>query len=423
MKKLNYIFFTLLALLFTVSCEEPQDENPVYQNPAASFNLNVPTMASHHIDLTPEMQFKLSWSQPDYGYAASVNYTVQVSLTEDFAEFVDVNETPVNIVNTVITGEELSTALFDLIGVEDEAEYNALPASTLYVRVKAVLSTLPESETYSNVVVFNSVKGYFTLKLPGFIYLVGAPSGWTEPVESNAAHYENWKLYESSTAIGSKIYSGVFDIPEGSAQFRFYTALTGWGNNGELPAVGVRPDDGDNVDVVMTDGVFEGSAVYGKGNWQITNWAGGSMKITVNMSDPGNITVKFEAGGVDTNGKAFIFLVGAPSGWTEPSESNTTHYEDYKLYDLGDNGVYTGTFNIDAGSFEFRFYTALTGWETDSYGAGEADESTEITFSADGTYKGAAMAGKGKWKVADWQGGKVEIAVDMVSNTVKFTKK
>ena len=419
MKKLNYILFSLLALLFVTSCEEPQEENPVLQSPT-EFVLNVPVMHTQYIELSPETTLKLTCSQPDYGYAAAADYYAQVSLTESFTDFVEINEEPYHDCGNIqLNGEEVALAMCTLRGVTTEEDYVDEPAGEIFVRLRACLPTTPDNTTIlSNVVSFTSVKGYFALKLPGYIYLVGAPEGWAGPSESAAAHYEDWKLYESSTAIGSKIYSGVFDIPAGSAMFRFYTALTGWDGGDSYGAQ--EPDEA--LEFELEDGVYSGEIVKGKGSFSFPNWEGGSMKITVDMSGK-TFKLTVEAGGVDTNGKAFIYLVGAPEGWAGPTEDQAAHYESWKLYDLQDNGVYTGTFNVEADKFEFRFYTALTGWDADSYGAQEPDEAVEIALDENGVYSGDGVKGKGSWKIPGWEGGKVAISVDTVNNKVTFTKK
>ena len=410
MKKLNYILFSLLALLFMTSCEETQDENPVLQTPT-EFVLNQPEFAGHHIELAPENQFEFSWSQPNYGCALAVNYIVEVSLEEDFATAVSLTENALNTVKLTVTGEQLATAMFDLRGVEDEDEYNAIPAAPLYVRVKASVSNVAYADIVSNVVTFTSVKGYFTLKNPGFIYLVGQPSGWSIPTDDQAAHYENFKLFEAEDAIGSKIYSGVFNIAEGNAMFRFYTALTGW----DKDSYGSQEDDSP-IDYEFTDGVFDGTVVKGKGSFNFPDWKGGFMKITVDMSSKeGDFTVKVE------DGTPCIYLVGAPEGWKGPEAKNAKHYADWKLYSYENNGIYTGTFNIPADAFTFRFYTALTGWEDDSFGAQEPDETVEISL-AGGVYTGAGMKGKGAWTLPGWTGGEVAIEVNLVDGMVTFTQ-
>ena len=259
------------------------------------------------------------------------------------------------------------------------------------------------------------MKGYFALRLPGYIYLVGEPEGWSGPTEGNKDHYSQWRLFESTEAIGSKIYSGVFDIPAGKFMFRFYTALNGW----EKDSYGIQEADSP-MDITLEDGVYSGALVKGKGSYNVPDFAGGSVKITVNMN---TMTVKFEVGGVDVSNKKFIYLVGAPEGWAGPSEDNASHYEDWKLYDMADDGNYTGTFDIPEGKFLFRFYKKLSGWDGgDSYGSQADDAPVDIEFT-DGIYEGAAMDGKGNWQDPTWAGGKVEITVNINDGTVLFEQK
>ena len=209
-------------------------------------------------------------------------------------------------------------------------------------------------------------------------------------------------------------------MPAGELIFRFYTELTGWDGGA---SVGMQVDD-NPVAIQLVDGMYNGTLVApGKGSVQILDWAGGSMKITVNLS--GKVpSMIIEAGGVDTNGKNFIYIVGAVSGWTEPSEANSAHYEDYKLYDLEDNGVYSATFDLAADQGMFRFYNTLCGWAgNDSFGVKENDGDNVDVELTDGVYTGNYVAGKGNWNIAGWEGGKLAISVDVNTQKVTFTKK
>ena len=269
MKKFNYIFFSLLALLFATACEEPQDVNPVLQTPT-KFVLNNPVMSTQYIELTPTTTVNMTCSQPDYGYAAAANYYAQVSFTEDFAEWAEVNENPyTNCGKIEMSGEELAMAMCKLRGVTTEESYVDEAACPLYVRLRAEIKGAPEqSAIISNVVVLSQVKAYYAVKLPGYIYLVGQPSGWNEPSAGNAAHYENWKLLEAEDAIGSKIYSGTFEVAAGQATFRFYRKLQGWDaldDNGVIYSIGLQVED-KAMDVAFTDGIFSSAIVDGKGS-------------------------------------------------------------------------------------------------------------------------------------------------------------
>lgn len=287
MKKFNYIFFSLLALLFATACEEPQDVNPVLQTPT-KFVLNNPVMSTQYIELTPTTTVNMTCSQPDYGYAAAANYYAQVSFTEDFAEWAEVNENPyTNCGKIEMSGEELAMAMCKLRGVTTEESYVDEAACPLYVRLRAEIKGAPEqSAIISNVVVLSQVKAYYAVKLPGYIYLVGQPSGWNEPSAGNAAHYENWKLLEAEDAIGSKIYSGTFEVAAGQATFRFYRKLQGWDaldDNGVIYSIGIQVED-KAMDVAFTDGIFSSAIVDGKGSLNFPGWEGGKMKMTVDLN-------------------------------------------------------------------------------------------------------------------------------------------
>ena len=415
MKKLSILFACLVAVLGFSSCE---DTDPQYQNPT-KFVLNTPALANQLYELSADGTIDLSWSQPDYGYAATAAYYVQVSLDGTDSTFVECGTKYVKCYAQV-KASEVAEAICKLRGIESEDDYTDEPARKVYFRVRALIDGIEGSEILSNVIALNQVKEYCAIQSPGYIYLIGNVGGWTGPDAANADALAKWRLFESATAIGSKIYSGVFDMPAGELLFRFYTELTGWDGGA---SVGMQVDD-NPVAIQLVDGMYNGTLVApGKGSVQILDWAGGSMKITVNLS--GKVpSMIIEAGGVDTNGKNFIYIVGAVSGWTEPSEANSAHYEDYKLYDLEDNGVYSATFDLAADQGMFRFYNTLCGWTgTDSFGVKENDGDNVDVELTDGVYTGNYVAGKGNWNIAGWEGGKLAISVDVNTQKVTFTKK
>ena len=413
MKRFSYILFGILGLVLSaVSCNGPEVENPVLNKPTKLI-LNTPAFQKQYIDLQNTSTMNLTCSQPEYGFAAAASYFAQVSLTEDFTDFIEIDEA-YSKCDMDVNAEAIAQAICKLRGVTSEDDYTDEPARTVYFRVRVKILDYEETEILSNVVSCEKVKGYFALRLPGYIYLVGEPEGWSGPTEGNKDHYSQWRLFESTEAIGSKIYSGVFDIPAGKFMFRFYTALNGW----EKDSYGIQEADSP-MDITLEDGVYSGALVKGKGSYNVPDFAGGSVKITVNMN---TMTVKFEVGGVDVSNKKFIYLVGAPEGWAGPTEDNASHYEDWKLYDMADDGNYTGTFDIPEGKFMFRFYKKLTGWETDSFGSQADDAPIDLTWT-DGIYEGAAMDGKGSWNDPTWAGGKVEITVNINDGTVLFEMK
>lgn len=120
----------------------------------------------------------------------------------------------------------------------------------------------------------------------------------------------------------------------------------------------------------------------------------------------------------------FIYLVGKPSGWPEPSEANVEKFANWHLAereDAIDSGIFYGEFDIAAGGDEciFRFYTALTGWDGgDSWGAQADDEPTDFTI--EDAQAGLPMVkGKGSYCFPDWEGGIMYIKVDSSSADMK----
>lgn len=302
MKKLNYILFSLLALLFVTSCEEPQDENPVLQTPT-KFVLNQPVMQTQYIELNPTMTVALTCSQPNYGYASAAKYYAQVALTEEgFATdstYAEVNENPyTDCSNIQVSGEELAQAINKLRGVESEETYQDLPAAPIYVRLRAEIPGAKEASTItSNIVKFEQVKIYYSVKLPGYIYLVGACTGWNTPDEGGIAHYNNFKLLEAENAIGSKIYSGTFEVAAGQATFRFYRKLKGWDavdEDGVIYSLGLIVDDNATDVAFDENGIFSAPIVNGKGSLNFPDWKGGKMKITVDLAKKDNYKVTIQ---------------------------------------------------------------------------------------------------------------------------------
>jgi hypothetical protein len=107
-----------------------------------------------------------------------------------------------------------------------------------------------------------------------------------------------------------------------------------------------------------------------------------------------------------------IWLIGQPEGWDINGKDEWTLSQESE-------GVYSGTFTINKGDGMFRFYTAVGDWETNSIGAQETDNPVDIELS-EGVYSGSAVAGKGSWNLSTWEGGQLDITVDLVNMTVRF---
>lgn len=284
MKKIAYIFAIGAALLATTSCK--QNTEPKFDR-AMSMELNTPPLANQLFTLTPEGVIDLSWSQPDWGFAAAAKYQVEASFEEDFHYYE--NDTPANyfVMPTVYTKcaaqvkmEDLAIAICTLRGISDPSQYTEEPARPVYLRVHGYIDGILESSVYSNSILLEQVKEYCAVRVPGKLYLVGTPEGWVGPEEGNAAHYADWALLEPEDAIDSKVYSGSFAIPA-APMFRFYTALTGW----DADSWGSQKDD-NPLDFKLTDGQFNGT-IDGpgfKGSYNFADYSGGTMNFKVDLN-------------------------------------------------------------------------------------------------------------------------------------------
>lgn len=299
--------YILMAAAATIAaagltgCKE--DTQPRLDKPT-EFVLNRPAMADQLYVMAPENSITFTVSQPNYGVGTTPNYQVQIAKSEaDFekAEFDAANpeqggyitlETITTSARINISGEIFSMAMCSLFGYTTEQNFDSTP-KPVFVRVHAWMPNAEYSSIYSNVIELSAVQPYFAVKVADLIWLVGQPEGWSAP----APGYPEagpWTLAE--TEPGNLTYEGTFEIPAGQFQFRFYDKFSAdepW----DWFSIGSQDTDSP-VEIKFEGGVYQGNCFYdpltkaaGKGSWNIADWAGGNVKITVNLS---NKTVRFE---------------------------------------------------------------------------------------------------------------------------------
>lgn len=418
--KINSILASLLVLLGVgmMGCKE--DTQPRLEKPT-EFVLNTPPAANELYMLRADEKnnslydVKFSCSQPNYGLGCVPQYQIQVA--KDAAGFTawdeaikaDPTRNPDEILGadgnplvatleTIFTNAQMTVAgnIF-ADGVNkvygfDQDNYNG-EAVPVEVRVHAWMPNANYSSIFSNSVTLKQVSSYIPISEPGVLYLIGQPSGWD---------INNGEMKATETAIGSKIYYGVFSVPEGQFQFRFYSALGDWEHN----SIGAQVED-NPVDIAFTDGKYNGPCFDGKGSWQVADWAGGKVAVTIDLNA---MTVSMEM----FEGNK-IYVIGACSGW------DINNDKVYVTEKEEGTGIYTGTISVNAGEFQFRFYTALGDWEHNSIGSQEEDSPVEISM-ATGTYSGPCVNGKGSWQCPDWAGGDVKITLNTTTMEVAFEK-
>ena len=129
MKKITIFFASVAAVLSLSSCSETWDDNPVLAGvpEGATFELNKPTMADNVVLLEDGGSLHMTCNQPDYGYQAPVSYQVQVSLTEDFAQFENLASIQTNRSQINPPCEQVANAACKLLGVVDPEDVPADP--------------------------------------------------------------------------------------------------------------------------------------------------------------------------------------------------------------------------------------------------------------------------------------------------------
>lgn len=84
----------------------------------------------------------------------------------------------------------------------------------------------------------------------------------------------------------------------------------------------------------------------------------------------------------------FIFCIGNyESNWISPEEANSDALRPYRVQEKADeigSKLYYASIDFQTNAPIFRFYTALTGWDADSWGAqGGTDTDTPVVFPSD----------------------------------------
>lgn len=288
------VLFAAFAMLFT-ACESDRDDNPTLgpNHTASEFVVNTSAVADQYIQLTPDNTVNLTWTQPNYGVNTVVNYKVQVGLKENGAEkWGDYLETGFTSCNVNISGEEIAKAICKLDGFKTEDDYVDQGFREVIMRVAANIKTtssqlIEGTEITSNVVSFKHMAAYCMVPTKGTLYVIGSCCGWPEPSGSNKQTLLDGGWYLMETEIGSNLFKGVIDMPEGDLTFRFYSKLTGWGSD-DAPEGSIGQQAKDEAKEYTLP--HSGPCMPGKGSWSFPGFPGGQLDITVDLN---NNTVKF----------------------------------------------------------------------------------------------------------------------------------
>ena len=381
-----------------------------------SFVLNQPAFADQYLQLTQGNSFEVTCTQPDYGYAAAATYGIEVSLTEDFADYRSIKPVNPALAKIEILDQDLALAMCELHGFNG-SNYQDLPAEKVYLRATCEIAGVEGTQCVSNVITLNNVKFYLAIMEPGQIYLVGSPNKWPAPDPESEATLSKWQLNE--TGIGTGIFYNTFKLPAGENMFRFYRELTGWDGGASL---GSQAED-NPIDIQgdFLDGIYDGPAVNGKGSWKFNLDKETMVGLTV---DTNNMTVRIDiTGNINYDVLPCMYIIGNVSGWNGPEEGNAAKLADWRIYDMDGSGVYVSRPDKPFTYTEapmFRIYSELTGWDGGaSLGAQEADSPVDATVT-NGVFSGSYVSGKGSWNFPG-VGTSGTFSVSLDTNTQQLT--
>ena len=174
----------VMSLTLMTACSDDNDSNPSIQTPT-EFKLNTPALQDTPIDLANSSKIMLTCSQPNYGYTASVQYTVQVATKEDMSDAVELSETSTSA-KVAINAPSLASALTNIYVEKGKTEADFPMDVKAYFRLKANIVTsngtvVEGTEILSNVVSLNEIHLLYSLppvNLPSNVYVVGNFCDW-----------------------------------------------------------------------------------------------------------------------------------------------------------------------------------------------------------------------------------------------------
>ena len=174
----------VMSLFLMTACSDDNDSNPTIQSPT-EFKLNTPALQNTPIDLANSSKIMLTCSQPNYGYTASVQYTVQVATDENMTDAVELSETSTSA-KVAINASSLASALTNIFVEKGKTEADFPMDVKAYFRLKANIVTsngnvVEGTEILSNVVSLNKIHLLFslpTVNLPSHVHIVGNFCDW-----------------------------------------------------------------------------------------------------------------------------------------------------------------------------------------------------------------------------------------------------
>ena len=235
-------------------------------------------------------------------------------------------------------------------------------------------------------------------------YIVGDMTGYNAPKDMSEIEKEKYALTDED---GDSVYSLTINIPKGQFNFVLFKGIAGWDSK-DIYWAQESVDLIDEIDIQLTKIVSQ--------NISCPNWAGGAVKLEFDAKKE-----RLKIRNLEIDEAEILYLVGAPTGYVEPTIENKELFNKYAFADIDGDGVYKGSISIPSGAFEFCFAKGLNG---DSTTYIVPNNSEVVKFDFYGIYEGATTYSQTRqyWIHNNWQSTEdIEFAYDSNLNTISFT--
>lgn len=169
-----------LGLSLFASCSDDRDDNPTVVSPT-EFHLNTPALAGQYLDLEKSKTINFTCSQPDYGFPACTQYTLQVAFDENMTDYKEIDQT-FKGAKLDVSSELLASTLTNYALEHGKTEADFPMDIQVYARARAVMTNVSGepvegTEILSNVVKLSNVHLLYSLP-PGKLNIVGQFCDW-----------------------------------------------------------------------------------------------------------------------------------------------------------------------------------------------------------------------------------------------------
>ena len=236
-------------------------------------------------------------------------------------------------------------------------------------------------------------------------YIVGSINNYNAPVYMSEIERGKYALTDEN---GDSVYSLTINIPKGQFNFVLFKGIAGWDSK-DIYWACESVDLIDEIDIQLTKTVSQ--------NISCPNWAGGAVKLEFDAK-----TERLKIRNLEIDEAEILYVVGAPTGYVEPTIENKELFKKYAFADADGDGVYKGSISIPSDAFEFCFAKGLNGGDSTTYIV--PNNSEEVKFDFYGIYGGATNYSQTPqyWIHNNWQSTEeIEFAYDSNLNTISFS--